>query len=51
MGQFDGSIKIARNKLKNKILGVTCHNSIITCKKAVKYKADYLAFGSFLNQN
>ena len=47
MGQFDGSIKIARKKLKKKILGVTCHNSLSLAKKAVEYKADYLAFGSF----
>ena len=47
MGQFDGSIRIARNKLKKKILGVTCHNSLSLAKKAVEYKADYLAFGSF----
>jgi thiamine-phosphate pyrophosphorylase len=40
MGQQDGSIKIAKKKLKNKILGISCHNSI-------KDKATYLAFGSF----
>jgi len=27
MGQLDGSVKIARKKLKGKILGITCHNS------------------------
>jgi len=27
MGQLDGSFKIARKKLKGKILGITCHNS------------------------
>ena len=47
MGQLDGSIKIAKKKLKNKILGVTCHNSKILAKNATKDKADYLAFGSF----
>ena len=47
MGQQDGSIQIAKKKLKNKILGVTCHNSKILAKKAVKDKASYLAFGSF----
>ena len=47
MGQFDGSIKIAKKKLKNKILGVTCHGSIELAKKAVEYKANYIAFGSF----
>ncbi len=47
MGQKDGSFKIAKKKLKNKILGVTCHNSIILAKRAIKHNADYLAFGSF----
>ena len=47
MGQLDGSIKIAKKKLKNKILGITCHDSIELAKKAVKYKANYVAFGSF----
>jgi thiamine-phosphate pyrophosphorylase len=47
MGQFDGSIKMAKKKLKNKILGVTCHNSKILAKKAIKEKASYVAFGSF----
>ena len=47
LGQSDGSIKIARNKLKKKILGVTCHNSKISAKNAVKNKVDYVAFGSF----
>ena len=47
MGQQDGSFEIARNKLKNKILGITCHNSKILAKKALKNRADYLAFGSF----
>ena len=47
MGQEDGSFKIARKKLKKKIMGITCHNSILLAKKAVKFKANYLAFGSF----
>ena len=47
MGQFDGSFKIARNELKFKILGITCHNSKTFANKAVDNKADYVAFGSF----
>ena len=47
MGQLDGSIVNAKKKLKKKILGVTCHNSINLALKAIKSKADYLAFGSF----
>ena len=34
-------------KLKKKVLGITCHDSIILAKKALKFKPDYLAFGSF----
>ena len=40
-------MKIAKKILKEKILGVTCHNSKILAKKAIKDKANYLAFGSF----
>ena len=47
MGQFDGSFKMARYKLRNKILGITCHNSKVLAKNALESKADYLAFGSF----
>ena len=47
MGQLDGSFKIARNKLKNKTLGITCHNSKTLALEAIKNKADYIAFGSF----
>ena len=47
MGQNDGSFKIARNKLRKKILGITCHNSKKIAKDALKFKPDYLAFGSF----
>ena len=47
MGQLDGSISNARKKLKKKILGITCHNSKNLAKKAIKDKADYIAFGSF----
>ena len=37
----------ARNILKNKIIGITCHNSINLAKKAIKNNADYLALGAF----
>ena len=47
MGQKDGSFKIARKKLKGKILGITCHNSKFFAKEAISHKADYIAFGSF----
>ncbi len=47
MGQVDGSFKIARKKLKRKILGITCHNSRLLANNAIINKADYIAFGSF----
>jgi len=47
MGQQDGSFKIARKKLKGKILGITCHNSKVLANEAIALKADYVAFGSF----
>ena len=51
MGQLDGSFKIARKKIKRKILGITCHNSKILASNAIKNKADYIAFGSFFKSN
>ena len=47
LGQKDMKILEARKYLKNKIIGVTCHNSIRLANIAIKNKADYLAFGSF----
>ena len=47
MGQLDGSFKIARKKLKGKMLGITCHNSKNLANNAIENKADYIAFGSF----
>ena len=31
----------------NKIIGITCHNSIYLAKKAIEAGANYIAFGSF----
>ncbi len=47
LGQNDMEIHKARRILKNKIIGVTCHNSIRLARVAIKNKADYLAFGAF----
>ena len=47
LGQKDMGLVSARKILKNKIIGVTCHNSISLAKSAVKAGADYLAFGAF----
>jgi thiamine-phosphate pyrophosphorylase len=47
LGQRDMDLIKARKILKNKIIGVTCHNSINLAKNAIKARADYLAFGAF----
>ena len=47
LGQNDMNIHKARKLIGNKIIGITCHNSIKLAKVALKNKADYLAFGAF----
>ena len=47
LGQNDMDINDAKKLLKNKILGITCHNSIKLAKKAIKNKATYIALGAF----
>ena len=47
LGQKDMNIFKARKILPNKIIGITCHNSINFAKKAIQEGADYLAFGAF----
>ena len=47
LGQNDMKILDARKLIGNKIIGVTCHNSVRLAKIAIKNKADYLAFGAF----
>ena len=47
LGQKDINILEARKIIGNKIIGITCHNSIKLAKIAIKNKADYLAFGAF----
>jgi len=47
LGQKDMNILDARNIVKKKIIGITCHNSIRLGKLGLKNKADYLAFGAF----
>ena len=49
IGQKDMSIAEARKIVGNKIIGVTCHNSLNLAKAAIKRKADYIAFGSFFS--
>ena len=47
LGQKDMDLISARKILKNKIIGVTCHNSINLAKNAIGAGANYLAFGAF----
>jgi len=47
LGQKDMDLIKARKILKNKIIGITCHNSINLAKSAIEAGADYLAFGAF----
>ena len=47
LGQKDMSLVQAKKIIKEKIIGVPCHNSIKLAKIALKKKADYIAFGAF----
>ena len=47
LGQRDMHIKKAKKILKNKIIGITCNNSIRKAKEALKNNADYIALGAF----
>ena len=49
LGQKDMNILKARKILKNKIIGVTCHNSINLIRQAIKDNADYIAMGAFFS--
>ena len=49
LGQKDSKIIDAKKIIGNKIIGITCHNSIKLAKTAIKNKANYLAFGAFFS--
>ena len=49
LGQKDTDIIEARKIIGNKIIGITCNNSIKLAKIAIKNKASYLAFGAFFS--
>ena len=52
IGQKDMDFISSRKILgKNKIIGVTCHNSKKLALKAKKYGANYVAFGSFFKSS
>ena len=47
LGQNDMSANSAKKILKDKIIGITCHNSVKLSKSAVLNKASYIAIGAF----
>jgi len=47
LGQKDMDIEEARKIIGKKIIGITCHNSLILVKKAIKANASYIALGAF----
>jgi len=47
LGQKDTNIIKARKLIGNKIIGITCHNSIKLSRLAIKNKASYIALGAF----
>ena len=49
LGQKDMGILKARKILKNKIIGITCHNSIHLINEAIQNKASYIAIGAFFS--
>ena len=46
LGRDDGDIAAARLKLRGKLLGVSCYDSLEAARAAVTAGADYVAFGS-----
>ena len=49
LGQKDIDLNEARKIIGNKIIGITCHNSIKLAKNAINEKASYIAFGAFFS--
>ena len=47
LGQKDMDILKARKILKNKIIGITCHNSKNLIRQAINDNANYIAIGAF----
>ena len=49
LGQKDMSVKNARKIIGNKIIGITCHNSLRLAKAAITENVSYIAFGAFFS--
>jgi thiamine-phosphate pyrophosphorylase len=46
VGKDDGDLVAARRRMKGKLVGVSCYNSLEWARAAVAAGADYIAFGS-----
>jgi thiamine-phosphate pyrophosphorylase len=46
LGSEDGDLAAARKRLGDKVLGVSCYDSLDAARAAVAAGADYIAFGS-----
>ena len=46
LGREDGDVAAARARLRGKLLGVSCYDSLAGARAAVAAGADYVAFGS-----
>ncbi len=49
LGQKDMDISKAKKIIKNKIIGLTCHNSKKLIQNAISHKVSYIAIGSFFS--
>jgi len=46
LGRDDGELSAARSRLRGKLLGASCYDSLAAARAAVAAGADYVAFGS-----
>lgn len=47
IGKDDANIRVVRNQIPDKIIGVSCYNDLNLAIKAQQQGADYIAFGRF----
>ena len=46
LGRDDGDLKTARSRMQDRLVGVSCYDSLAAARSAVAAGADYVAFGS-----
>jgi thiamine-phosphate pyrophosphorylase len=46
LGRYDGDPALARSRLRGKLLGASCYDSLAAARAAAAAGADYVAFGS-----